>query len=343
MGATVTTGKLASAFKSMDGKTVYVLFEQTFEKNCYPHTPDWHCTCFGVLEHVMRWIFLAGSNCEGGMLQNRSGHITPEGYIAGWLKELANPVQIANRDFDLKAGDTFYATIPESRMEQVRVMLSGVGRPEIADHLAAGGTYTVNMYRDAELLCALYKGGSLAPWRLMNASSAPLYAARDSGLGYSPEQQKCTDASTPAFRKVDRENRLIQRPDGSWFCGGWEYSAVGTFVANLWRDELATPGCYRKRIKAYRDAITSAPVMTGAIKVFVDLSVPVEEDYYREKLAKLPEQVPVVHRDGGFEIIVDSDSELLDRLTRLPSQSVSWLVPAAISQPVSNQMSLIDA
>jgi len=47
MGATVTTGKRAAAFTAPSGQNIYVLFEQTYEKNCTPHSPHWNCILFG--------------------------------------------------------------------------------------------------------------------------------------------------------------------------------------------------------------------------------------------------------------------------------------------------------
>lgn len=35
MGVTVSTAKLAAAYQANNGQTVYVLFEQTFDKNDY--------------------------------------------------------------------------------------------------------------------------------------------------------------------------------------------------------------------------------------------------------------------------------------------------------------------
>ncbi len=92
MGATVTVGKKVAAFKANNGKVGYVLFEETYEKNCYPHTPHWSCVGLGYLDDVMTRIFARASSCEGGSLQGRGGYITPEGYISGWLNELAEPL-----------------------------------------------------------------------------------------------------------------------------------------------------------------------------------------------------------------------------------------------------------
>lgn len=81
MGSTVTTGKLAAAFKSTDDTVTFVLFEETYSKNCYPRTPKWCCWSIGNIGHVMKAIFSAASSCEGGMLQGSGGrYITPDVY-----------------------------------------------------------------------------------------------------------------------------------------------------------------------------------------------------------------------------------------------------------------------
>ena len=109
MGATVTCRKLAAAFACADG-VFYALFEQTYEKNCYPHTPGWSCVHFGNIDHALRTIFRHASSCEGGMLQSRSGCITPEGYIAGWMKEMASPMRMPDCRIDLHVSDSIYAS-----------------------------------------------------------------------------------------------------------------------------------------------------------------------------------------------------------------------------------------
>jgi len=68
MGSTVTTRKLAAAFKSANGTVTFALFEESYSKNCYPRTPSWCCWSIGDIRHVMKAIFSAASSCEGGML-----------------------------------------------------------------------------------------------------------------------------------------------------------------------------------------------------------------------------------------------------------------------------------
>jgi hypothetical protein len=88
MGATVTTGKCAAAFRSNEGELLYILFERSYEKNCYPHTDHWSAFAFGTREEVLRRAFVGASDCCGGMLQSRSGDIKPENYIESWKQEL---------------------------------------------------------------------------------------------------------------------------------------------------------------------------------------------------------------------------------------------------------------
>ena len=73
MGSTVSTGKQVAAFKATSGKVMYVLFEETYESNCYPRTPRWSSYMIGELPAVMRHIFRAASSCEGGMLKGAGG------------------------------------------------------------------------------------------------------------------------------------------------------------------------------------------------------------------------------------------------------------------------------
>jgi hypothetical protein len=85
MGATVVTSKTVAAFRNpKNGDVIYVLFEQSYEKNCYPHTPSWDCRAIGTFEQVFRRVFMSGSSCEGGSLQVRGGNTKPETYIKGW-------------------------------------------------------------------------------------------------------------------------------------------------------------------------------------------------------------------------------------------------------------------
>src|SRR5262249_51474603 len=105
MGATVTCAKKVCAMTTNAGVNLYLLVESIYEKNLHPHRPTWCAIAFGTIADVMRGIFLHGSSCEGGMLQTPHGHITPEGYIDGWLKELAAPRALSTPSIIIRASD----------------------------------------------------------------------------------------------------------------------------------------------------------------------------------------------------------------------------------------------
>ena len=340
MGATVTTGKLAAAFATAAGKIIYVLFEQTYEKNCHPHRPEWSCTFIGPIEKAMKWIFLSASSCEGGMLQNRSGQITPEGYIAGWLKELASPVEFQDRPIELKMGNSFYSTVPAESIVGVCDQLKALGRQDIAAALQEGHSFSLSLHADAELIAQMYGSCYMSPWRIIR-SQAPVHGLRNNSLGYAPTQAPSAKFNPPAFLKADRYNRLIQRENGTWYCGGWQYAIVGHFVCRLWEEELRAPGCYRARIKAYRDAVAGAPEIPEGMKVLVDLSVPLESVYRREWLAKLPNEIALTRTEKGYEIPVAKTREILEKLVQIPEECSSWVLPTPLAAPCTEQLCLL--
>jgi hypothetical protein len=103
MGATVTTGKKAHAFLSNEGAPIFILEEQTYEKNVFPPTPKWSVIAFGAYQDVMRHVFRYASATEGGMLQGRSGCIGSEGYIKGLRipAQRDRPFQQYDRSFQI--------------------------------------------------------------------------------------------------------------------------------------------------------------------------------------------------------------------------------------------------
>lgn len=344
MGSTVTTGKLASAFKTRRGQTIYVLFEETYEKNCHPHTPHWSCCHIGPAESALKRIFTHACSCESGMLQGRGGPITPEGYIAGWLKELADPVRIEDRTIALKVGVHLYATVPISKKEEAFAILNDQGRQDIVATLSEGNSAMLSLYEDGELLDKLYGEGPIAAWRAIQGS-APTYADRDPALGYAPQRTTASDQKLPAFARLNREDVLVQKADGTWYLGGWAYSVVQRYIMGLWAAELQEPGSYRKRIKAYREAVTSAPPAPRGMQVAVNTSVTLESSYERDCVSKFPAKFPSAVRmtPTGYEVTVTDDARLLWELTQLPEEAATWLLPAATTSVLGQQMSLLAA
>lgn len=326
MGATVTTGKLASAFKDTNGKVHYVLFEETYEKNCTPHEPHWGCISIGPIEVTMRKVFGKASACEGGSLQNRNGHITPEGYIAGWLSEMADSVEFnSDRTIQLQVSDGFNSTIPIWKVEGAKKTLSDLGREDIINALLKGESVGLSLVENADLIAALCRN-DIAPWRIID--HVPLYSLRNKDLGYAKAKPaKPINISVPSVLRVWDEELLLQRPDGAWQCAGWSYRVMGDLIAKAYEAELREPGSYRKRIKAYREAVESAPKLPQGMTAKIDLTVPVESRYEKELLAKFGNKHSVTKTVTGFEITVRDENELVSDLCGLPIACTTWHQP----------------
>jgi len=136
MGATVTTGRRASAFRAQDGRIIYVLYEETYEKYCYPHTPHWSVIGLGKLEDVLQRIFAYGSSC--GMLQNRSGWISPEGYVRSWLKELQSPIEQHDGTPKMELSSRFSTTLSSDKTEMVAAALAAIGNAALFERIGRG-------------------------------------------------------------------------------------------------------------------------------------------------------------------------------------------------------------
>lgn len=270
MGSTVSTGKLVAAFQSATGP-MYVLFEETYESNCYPHTPRWSAMAICNLEGALRHIFRAASSCEGGMLKGAGGRdISPEGYVGGWMRALANPVEMGDMAIPLKVSTGYSAIIDQDLFGNVRENLVAAGHADLAAKLEAGETCTLSLHGDCIALAAIFNGVHAGAWRVIRTT--PTYAPHVPELGYNPKKVKAPQQQLPAFM-VEKQSlfcTLIQQADGTWRNGGGDYSLVGSFVANAWRTELSYPGSYRAQIKEYRAAIETAPAAPADMILEID-------------------------------------------------------------------------
>lgn len=330
MGSTVTTGKLAAAFKSANNTVTYVLFEETYSKNCYPRTPKWYCWSIGDIAHVMKAIFSAASSCEGGMLQGSGGrYLTPESYIASWMKQLAEPVELMELPLVLKQESGHSATVPAEQFEATKARIVALGREEIAAALERGEAVSLVLQEEAALITGLYDSSTLMPSRIITPAHVPHHGIRNSALGYRPVKARMFDLEVPQFYKVHERdsNCLIRGADGAWRCLGWQYSYVARYVSRLWEKELREPGSYRSRINAYREAIQGAPYLPSqGVKVVIDPAVPLEsyhKDSVQEALAALPHQTV----GGLIQVDVPADEGSIYLLTRLHETAACWVIP----------------
>lgn len=327
MGATVTVAKSVAAFQSSLGNVFYVLFEQLYEKNCYPHTPRWSCVGFGTLPDMLRLICRYASSCEGGMLQTPRGQLKPENYIAGWIKELKSPKEMRDRIVGLKVGTSWASTIPAEAAEKAFAVLDADNRKGITDTLRQGSMVELSLHQDAELLAQIYTGGLLSISCILPCTGcAPLHNGVPAPqFGFSPATGKASAHPLPRALRIGETYHILRpRADGSWFHAGWEYELVSDYVTNLWETLLFDPQSVGKRVGAFRQAIGTSPTIPLGISVAIDRTVPVHE-YAQQDIEDLMQRNPVTVTDRGFKVI-STDSNLY-HLCRLPRDCTTWEVP----------------
>ncbi len=252
MGATVTTQKRVLAKRVAD-EVFYWLIEATFEKNCYPHTPHESCIAFGRAEKVFPRMFAHAANCEGGMLQDRDGHIRPEGYIRDWLNKMANPEVVTSESVTLSVGGDWKTPIKDENLEEASSYLLNAG---LADHVKCLTDFRKARFSfDAldEMLALEHFASNVSPWKIFKMR--PENDSHDASLGYVPPEAKGADllpSEVPSGVRLDRENYAL-RVDGKIKPCGWAFSIVEKFVKNEPdRVGLFNPLASLKRIKLYR-------------------------------------------------------------------------------------------
>lgn len=338
MGATITTGKRAAAFRTNAGDVRYVLYEQTYCKNTYPHTPRWECGAIGSVEQVLRYVFRGAADCEGGMLRSQSGPLTPEGYIAGWLVELAAPRRIVDREIPLEVSERFHAPIPAEAVDGALVRLRLKGHHELARKLSEGGRATVSLYGDIEALACIYDSAAIGPWRVLAwfEGDGPL----DLRLGYTPARQRAP-AVLPEMRRAD-DLVLLRDSAGNWTCAGKGFWAVKHFIREYVATEVAFPGSFRASIKQFRAASETAPACPQNTRLLFD-PTRCQADWQRRQIAELPERFPTHATSSGVEIwwreLNQTQRGLIENYG---AEQASWLFPDT-ETVATTQMDLLQA
>jgi hypothetical protein len=220
----------------------------------------------------MKVIFGLGSNTEGGSLQGRHGYLMPEGYINGWMKEMAQPVTFREESLvELRFAKNKYSLheLPLDKQPAILDRLRLIDQ-DAATRLAAGETVLRQVGSPAVL--AIFEVG-IAPWRFQ--LSYP-YGSVDDFLAYRPDKAAASPVEVPCFAKIlldhPHAEPIYLRQDGDrWvFTDDYDSCLISRFVESLYQDELQHPGQYRNLIRRCREAVQGANILPGATKVRVD-------------------------------------------------------------------------
>jgi hypothetical protein len=342
MGATVTTGKIAAAFPGTKG-TVFVLFEESYEKNCYPHTPHWGCRFIGNLEDTVARIFRYASSCEGGGLQGRNGTLSPERYITSWLEQLLNPVVMPDKTFTIKNDKSFYSAVTPENLTSVAESFTVAGFDDLAEMLLAGEPVTISLHEHSDFVVEYCKNNSA--WQLIKYASPENYGWSYGfcpELGYSPVKNKAAVPKPEVFaRRINDNDVLLLEQDGKWRLRGWQYRIVSDYIANSISSIcLQYPGSHNTLIKAYRKAIAESPMLYDVV-CHIDVSL-IDRDYKLKSVEQLALKYPesFTKTSDGY-VVVGFDRNLY---SQLPTEATTYdvaTVEATAMQVIPGQFLLV--
>jgi hypothetical protein len=345
MGSTVLTGKRAGAFQRANGEWVFVMFERTYEKNCYPHHDHWSACTIGNYAAVMHRVFRHATSCEGGMLQARSGYIRPENYIESWRQELAKPMLLCDRTIKLQVSKSFNGSVPESSLDEVRSALIKAELEDKFDALVADGL-TVSLIGDVDLLIALYgESGPFSAWRILSiddCGSVPQVASVPSLLSANKVMEHMPDLRCFS---IDDENRLVSYDRKPWTHAGWNYNAVGSFITEVaYGLDMLSPGFAKRAIPEVREKLRKASPLPPDTKLIVTRA-PAGVDKWRigtaDEIARglglvgQTEPAPSRYSFHFREVLGELNSLLLYKLNGFDQSQVVWNISDAQASPIT--------
>ena len=310
MSTTYSTGRRISAARTATG-IVYAMFEETYESNVFPQHPKWHCVGIGRLEATLKAIFDRSSSCEGGMVKTRHGAITPEGYVASWLSELANPHAMRADTTVLESGEGWRCCFPTKDLAEACTNLVAAWWIDEAAALERDGRLTLRLPADAALASALVEACGCNPWRVMGPGIAPEeHDPRDPSLGHAPAKSARWTMPVVDAMFAHGDTMVMRAPDGAWRLAGPAYHLVGSYVAGLWREEATEPGHHTAKARAYRKAIAGSPRIADGTRVLVDPGLATEEKWWiAEGIERLRGSEGITAPAGEpFEVMVTGEN-----------------------------------
>lgn len=271
MGATVSVAQTVAAYTDRLGRPIYVLFESTYEKNCYPHVPHWGAVGFGTADTVIDRIFLLASETCGGMLQGPGGQIQPVGYAQKWLGAMAIPGRYHEMRTSLELRDLgSIGYIPTDKAEKVLAALTDSGHKAVAERLSKGEKVDLSFVDDVETLMVI--ATVLAPWRFIGSFVNEDMAPTAPDLWYRPEPSATMPVvDYPGIYRLTPPNdqsgldHIVIEQDGRLTISEPEYMVLARFVEKYASCEKASPGHFGqvyRRLKAHMAGLPQLPPST---------------------------------------------------------------------------------
>ncbi len=281
MGATITTGKAVMACQpTAQSEVIYILFEQTYEKNCYPHNPNWSCFAIGTYQQVMKRVYAHAAAAEGGSLNNRSMDLTPESYLRGWNLAFHKPVMFNDKEvsFRILERNHWYDGIESTKAGNIHQKLKDINRLDVWEKLISDDDkVSLSFYDNIDLIMSLFGvDGIESPWRIIpgyfvsNGVEVPGFIpGKTHGGKFPADMDKLIKLKSNMARTV-----FAKLGDDGYYHGNeWEYRVIGEFVEKqAYECEMVQHGLGVKNIKSFRDTLDSMPYSNDDYDIFINKS-----------------------------------------------------------------------
>lgn len=328
MGATILTGKHAAAFKRADGTPIYALFERTYEANCYPHYPRWHCRAIGGFEEVLFAITRAMNSCESQGLQARSSMISPESLLKHWYQRLAKPTLLP--DHIIKVGGAGDHALSGTGLAGAIAALNGMHRPELAAQLETG-SLSLSLYANIDVVLSLFGVGAPLPaWLALQFAEVCTLPVEGFQLPVLAPAASSAAVLNPVYevRLADQHHVLVREAGKTWRCWGYHYSAVQRFMERhcLKMEKVKRLSCV-PAIKRFRELCEGAEALPA--DTLIELHKPgfAMAEHIVRTFYKVAEHVGAPSESSVSISIGDAGAAgLLTSIFYLPGEYLTWHV-----------------
>ncbi len=277
MGATVTTGKAVFGFNAKSNEVIYVLAEETYEKNCYPHTPHWGVFAIGNYAEVMTKVFGRASAAEGGALTNTSNKLTPETYLRGWNLAFNKVEYFHDREITLRILDrgSWRSGISSESAGDLLLTLKELNRMDIWEKLISDDEVKISLHDNIDVIRSIFGvDGFEQPWKILDYHGhntglvdVALIPAKSNGEVMPvqmPRLVKIKTTHTDQFVELHGDRYLNPR---------WFYSVMGDYVRNqAYTCEMLQSGLGVKNIALLREVLDNEPDSGNDLEAFIDKS-----------------------------------------------------------------------
>lgn len=268
MGSTYSAAKRVEAIRGDDGRYYYALYESTYESNVFPQRPSWSAIYFGPVEACMDRIIRLSTACEGGMLKERNGNVTPSAYIKHWREAFLTPYPLMARTLTCSIGNSLY----RCSEADIRAVADILSRHEIS---VIGQSISFVLPRHAQAFYEAVTRG-LFPWRFLG-SPGLRQTEIDTKAIHAPRKVAAQIPPIPVFSLTLMPFGTIYfylNSRGNFVRSGPDYRLIADLIEEVAIPaEVSSPGSAESAIREIRKRLASATQMppTQVVRIHLPL------------------------------------------------------------------------